>query len=190
MKNYEIANEERVFKTPRMEGIKRTLRAADGDEFTHTIIKSQPSVAIIVRKDGKIAFIRQLRSTTNQYYIEIPAGLLNEGEDSILDAAKREVREETGLIAKNVKILVQGPSLLDPSKSDEDFGVAIADVCGHKKQILDENERIDSELIWLPEDEVFSRLRQQMNEGKPFYDGLFLSGHTMYALLAYSFLRK
>ena len=190
MKNYEIANEERVFKTPRMEGVKRTLRAADGDEFTHTIIKSQPSVAIIVRKDGKIAFIRQLRSTTNQYYFEIPAGLMNEGEDSILDAARREVREETGLIAKNVKILVHGPSLLDPSKSDEDFGVAIADVCGHKKQILDENERIDSELIWLPEDEVFSRLRQQMNEGVPFYDGLFLSGHTMYALLAYSFLRK
>ena len=191
MKNYTIVSEERVFKTPRMEGIRRTLRAADGDKFTHTIIKSQPSVATIVRKDGKIAFICQLRSTTNQYYIEIPAGLMNEGEDSILDAAKREVREETGLIATNVKILVKGPSLLDPSKSDEDYGVAIADVCGHqKKQSLDENERIDSELIWLPEDEVFSRLRQQINEGVPFYDGLFLSGHSLYALLAYSFLCK
>lgn len=190
MKNYEIANEERVFKTPRMEGVKRTLRAADGDEFTHTIIKSQPSVAIIVRKDGKIAFICQFRSTTNQYYIEIPAGLMNEGEDSILDAARREVREETGFIAKNVKLLVQGPSLLDPSKSDEDFGVAIADFCAEKEQVLDENERIDSQILWLNEDEVFTRLREQMNEGKPFYDGLFLSGHTMYALLAYSFLRK
>lgn len=190
MKNYTIVSEERVFKTPRMEGIRRTLRAADGDKFTHTIIKSQPSVAIIVRKDGKIAFIRQLRSTTNQYYFEIPAGLMNEGEDSILDAARREVREETGLIAKNVKLLVNGPSLLDPSKSDEDFGVAIADVCGQKAQSLDENERIDSEILWLNEDEVFTRLREQMNEGKPFYDGLFLSGHTMYALLSYSFLRK
>lgn len=190
MKNYTVMNEERVFKTPRMEGVRRTLVADDGDKFTHTIIKSQPSVAIIVRKDGKIAFIRQLRSTTNQYYFEIPAGLMNEGEDSILDAARREVREETGLISKNVKLLVNGPSLLDPSKSDEDFGVAIADVCGQKAQSLDENERIDSEILWLNEDEVFTRLREQMNEGKPFYDGLFLSGHTMYALLSYSFLRK
>lgn len=190
MKNYTIVSEERVFKTPRMEGVRRTLVADDGDKFTHTIIKSQPSVAIIVRKDGKIAFIRQLRSTTNQYYFEIPAGLMNEGEDSILDAARREVREETGLIAKNVKLLVNGPSLLDPSKSDEDFGVAIADVCGQKAQSLDENERIDSEILWLNEDEIFTRLREQMNEGKPFYDGLFLSGHTMYALLSYSFLRK
>ena len=135
-KHYEIVCEERVFKTPRMEGVRRTLRAEDGDEFTHTIIKSQPSVAIIVRKEGKIAFIKQLRSTTGKYYLEIPAGLLNEGEGSILDAARREVREETGFIAKNVKLLVQGPSLLDPSKSDEDFGVAIADFCAEKEQVL------------------------------------------------------
>ena len=189
-KHYEIVCEERVFKTPRMEGVRRTLRAEDGDEFTHTIIKSQPSVAIIVRKEGKIAFIKQLRSTTGKYYLEIPAGLLNEGEGSILDAAKREVREETGLIAKDVKLLVHGPSLLDPSKSDEDFGVAIASVCGEKKQALDENERIDSRIIWLPENEVFSRLKEQMSTGRPFFDELFLSGHTMYALLAYNFLRN
>lgn len=190
MRDYKIVSEERVFWTPRMEGVRRTLLADDGDQLIHTIIKSQPSIATIVQHEGKIVFVREFRSTTNQYYVQIPAGLKKEEEDSILDTAAREVLEETGLIAKDVKLLVHGPSLLDPSKSDEDFGVATCSVCGKEKQILDETERIDSELIWLPEDEVFTRLRAQISEGVPFYDGLYLSGHTLYALLAYSFLRN
>ncbi|MCI8965846.1 MAG: NUDIX hydrolase [Clostridia bacterium] len=190
MKKYVIANEERVFKTPRMEGVKRTLTATDGsDEFTHTIIKSEPSIATIVRsEDGKIAFIKQLRSTVNQYFLEIPAGLRNPGEESMLDVSRREVREETGMLLKDVRLVVNGPSLLDPSKSDEDFGVAEATACGQKARCLDENERISSDIIWIDEADVFVRLREQLSEGKPFYDGLFLSGHTVYALLAYNFL--
>lgn len=189
MRKWTLKKEERVFKTPRMEGVKATFVADDGESFTHTIIKSEPSVAIIVRRDdGKIAFIKQMRSTTGEYYMEIPAGLKNPDEGSILDAAKREVREETGFLVKDVKILVHGPSLLDPSKSNEDFGVAIATAASKKSRCLDENEQIDEEIIWLDEKEVFSRLYNQMALGEPFFEGMYLSGHTMYALLSYQFL--
>ena len=191
MKKWTLTNEEMVFTNPRMEGVKATYVADDGESFTHTIIKSQPSVAIIVRRDdGKIAFIKQMRSTTGKYYMEIPAGLKNADEDSILEAAKREVREETGFLTKNVEILVKGPSLLDPSKSNEDFGVAIAMAASKKSRCLDENEHIEEEIIWIDEDEVFERLRHQMANGEPFFEGLYLSGHTMYALLTYQFLKK
>lgn len=190
MKKWTLKKEERVFKTPRMEGVKATYVADDGESFTHTIIKSQPSVAIIVRReDGKIAFIKQMRSTTGEYYMEIPAGLKNVDEDSILEAAKREVQEETGFLTKNVQILVNGPSLLDPSKSNEDFGVAIATAATQKSRCLDENEQIDEEIIWIDENEVFARLYNQMSLGEPFFEGLYMSGHTMYALLAYKFLK-
>ena len=74
MKDWTLKKEERVFKTPRMEGVKATYVAEDGESFTHTIIKSQPSVAVIVRsEDGKIAFIKQFRSTTGKCYMEILA---------------------------------------------------------------------------------------------------------------------
>ena len=190
MKNWTLTNEERVFKTPRMEGVKVTYVAEDGESFTHTIIKSQPSVSVIVRsEDGKIAFIRQMRSTTGEYYMEIPAGLQNADEDNILEAAKREVREETGFLVKDVKILVKGPSLLDPSKSNEDYGVALATAESRESRCLDENEQIDEEIIWMDEKEVFQRLHHQMTTGDPFFKGLFLSGHTMYALLSYQFLK-
>lgn len=178
-------NEERVFKTPRMEGVKVTYNDDSGNNvLTHTIIRSKPSVAIIVRNEGKIALIRQFRSTTAKYYFEIPAGIMENGETEI-DAAIREVREETGLLIKNVKILVKGPSLLDPSKSDENYGVAVADGYGKKGQCLDEAEQIDSEILWMEETEVFERVKAQLFNGEKFSEDLFMSGHSLYAIMAY-----
>lgn len=185
MKKLTKYDEERVFKTPRMEGVKVSYNDDLGNHvLTHTIIKSKPSVAVVVRKDGKIALIRQFRSTTGEYYIEIPAGLIEENETEP-EAAMREVREETGLLVRGGYVLVKGPSLLDPSKSDENYGVAVMDAYGQKGRCLDEMEQIDSEIIWMDEDEVFSKVKAQLFEGKPFYDELFMSGHSMYALMAY-----
>lgn len=159
-------------------------------KITHTVIKSKPSVAVIIKKGQQIALIRQFRSTSGQWHIEIPAGLVEvyKGE-TVLEAAIREAREESGLLVKDVHMLVKGPSLLDPSKSDEDYGVAVATAYGHKNQCLDAMEQIDSKVFWMNEDEVFSRLVSQHYEGKPFMDDLFMSGHSVYALLSYM-LRK
>jgi ADP-ribose pyrophosphatase len=185
MKKLVKTNEERVFKTPRMEGVKVSYADDQGNHvLTHTIIKSNPSVAIVVRKNGQIALIQQFRSTTGQNYIEIPAGVINDGESEEA-AAIRETREETGLLVKDAYSLVKGPSLLDPSKSDENYGVAVAEVYGQKAQCLDEMEQIDSEILWMDEKEVFARVRAQMFKGEPFMDDLFMSGHSMYALMAY-----
>lgn len=177
--------EERVFKTPRMEGVKVSYSDEQGNHvLTHTIIKSNPSIAIIVRKEGKIALIKQFRSSTGENYIEIPAGIINDGE-SEAEAAVRETLEETGLIVNNVDVLVKGPSLLDPSKSNENYGVAVADVCGKGERMLDETEEIDDEIIWMNEEEVFERVRAQIYKGEFFKDNLFMTGHSLYALMAY-----
>lgn len=185
MKKLTKTNEERVFKTPRMEGVKVSYADAQGNHvLTHTIIKSNPSVAIVVRKNGQIALIQQFRSTTGQNYIEIPAGVINDGESEEV-AAIRETREETGLLVNGVYSLVKGPSLLDPSKSDENYGVAVAEVYGQKSQVLDEMEQIDSDIIWMDEKDVFARVKAQMFKGEPFINDLFMSGHSLYALMAY-----
>ena len=186
MKKLTKKYEEPVFKTPRMEGVKVSYGDEMGNHvLCHTIIKSKPSVAVVVRNDdNKIALIRQFRSTTGEYYIEIPAGLIEENETEA-EAAMREVREETGLLVRGGWVLVKGPSLLDPSKSNENYGVAIMDAYGKKGQCLDEMEQIDCEIIWMDEAEVFSKLKAQMFEGKPFHEGLFMSGHSLYALMAY-----
>lgn len=190
MKTWILQNETTTFETKRMRGAKVTYVAGDGDSVNHTIIRSEPSIAVIVRReDGKICFIKQMRTTTGKYHMEIPAGCKEVNESNILETAKREVREETGFLTKDVKILVKGPSLLDPSKSDEDYGVAIATPATQKSRCLDVDEKIEKEVIWIDENEVFERLHHQMANNEPFYEGLYMSGHTMYALLAYKFLK-
>ena len=185
MKKLTKTNEERVFKTPRMEGVKVSYADEQGNHvLTHTIIRSNPSVAVVVRKNDQIALIQQFRSTTGQNYVEIPAGIINDGETEEA-AAIRETREETGLLVKDAYSLVKGPSLLDPSKSDENYGVAVAEVYGQEAQMLDEMEQIDSKILWMDEKDVFARLKAQMFNGEPFMDGLFMSGHSLYALMAY-----
>lgn len=191
MDNYKKVSQEQVFKTPRMEGLKVSYVDEQGNPvLTHTIIHSKPSIAVIVKNNGKIAFIKQFRSTTGQWYIEVPAGLIEDGENKE-NAAIREAEEETGLIVEKVKVLVKGPSILDPSKSDEDFGVAVAEMVGKRKRHLDETEQISNQIIWLEEEVIFQKLCEQLFEGKAFYEDLFLSGHSLYALMAYKiYLRK
>lgn len=187
MKNYTLVHEEECFRTPRLSAVKVTYASEDGEQINHTIIRSRPSVAIIVfNENDEIALIRQFRTTTGKWYYELPAGLIEDGE-SLLQAAEREVTEETGLVVEGLRSVSFGPNLLDPSKSDEDFGVAVGHVAGHIERHLDEQEVIEKEITWMPRHDVFFRLKQQMAYGKPFNDGLFMSGHSVYALLAYKF---
>jgi len=54
-------------------------------------------VSIIAHdKGGYYAIVKQFRNTINKWIYEFPAGKLDDGE-SIIRAAKRELREETGL---------------------------------------------------------------------------------------------
>ena len=160
MKNYSLVHEEECFHTPRLAAVKVAYTSGDGEEIDHIIIRSRPSVAIIVfNENDEIALIRQFRTTTGKWYYELPAGLLKDGE-YLLEAAEREVSEETGLMVKGLHSVSLGPNLLDPSKSDEDFGVAVGFVSGQTERHLDEQEVIEEEIIWMPRSEVFSRLKQ------------------------------
>ena len=178
MEKFNKVNEETVFKTPRMCGVKVTYESEES-EFTHTIIKSAPSVAVMITPAW-------MSKSSPKYFIEIPAGLLNYGE-TIEEAAKREAREETGLVVKEVKRLNKACNYLDPSKSNEDFGSAIAKVERIADRHLDEHEKIDSHIIWMPLSEVKLRLMKQIVEGKDFFEGLYMSGHSTDTILQYFF---
>jgi 8-oxo-dGTP pyrophosphatase MutT (NUDIX family) len=72
----------------------------DGSDGEYNIVVSPPAVFIIAQNENKyIYLVGQMRYTTGQYSIELPAGSTDNKDP--LESAKKELQEETGLTAKN-----------------------------------------------------------------------------------------
>ncbi len=81
-------------------------------------------VAIIpVTADEEVLLVRQFRPVVNNFVIEFPAGLNDKGENAV-DAAKRELIEETGYSAQDFILIAKGP--LSSGMSAEMMDVFIA----------------------------------------------------------------
>lgn len=71
-------------------------------ELTFSVVRLPDWVNIVpVTTDGDILFIRQHRLGTNSITLEVPAGIIEKGEDP-LRAAERELREETGFHSSKI----------------------------------------------------------------------------------------
>lgn len=78
----------------------------DGSESTREIIEHSGAVAIVAIDDEKnVYMVKQYRKAVEEVLMEIPAGTLEKGEEP-LSCAKRELAEETGLIAENWQRIV------------------------------------------------------------------------------------
>src|SRR5258707_9175264 len=76
-----------------------------GWKIKRSIVRHKGSAVMIAVDDkDRIMLIRQYRLPANQFLWELPAGKLDDGEKP-LQAAKRELIEETGLRAKTWKKL-------------------------------------------------------------------------------------
>lgn len=71
----------------------------NGKEGQYNVIESLGSVFIIaLNGQNQILLIKLFRYPSQKYFWEIPGGAIDEGESPI-EAAKRELQEETGFIA-------------------------------------------------------------------------------------------
>lgn len=73
----------------------------DGSDGIYGVVQLPESVGILaVDSEDRVALVRQWRYVHGRVGIEIPTGGLN-NDESHLDAAKRELLEETGLVAQS-----------------------------------------------------------------------------------------
>ena len=74
-------------------------------EHEFVILNSPNWINVVpVTKDGRILFIKQFRPGNNKISLEVPGGLVEKGEEP-LQSAIRELKEETGGVAKNWKLI-------------------------------------------------------------------------------------
>ncbi len=74
-------------------------------KVTREVIEHPGAAAVLAIENGKLLLVRQHRFP-HGYVLEIPAGTLEKGEKPI-KCAFRELREETGHIAKKMKPLIK-----------------------------------------------------------------------------------
>ena len=82
-----------------------TVELPNGKEAIREIVRHPGAVCVIpVTNEGEVIMVKQYRYAFEQIMLEIPAGKLEPGEDP-LDAVKRELEEESGVIANNIEYM-------------------------------------------------------------------------------------
>src|SRR5690606_6171581 len=95
---------EQVFKGKVIDLQVDTVELPDGRTATREIVRHPGAAAVVAIQQGKMIVVDQYRKALGKAHIEIAARKLYPNQDPHI-AAIREVEEETGFIAQEVKLL-------------------------------------------------------------------------------------
>lgn len=103
--NFTILNIEKKYQGHAFDVAKVHAKLPNGKERDYDLIQHPDSVAIVpVDQAGRIYFVSQYRIGPQSDLLELPAGVMEAGETP-LECAEREVREETGMAAGEIRPL-------------------------------------------------------------------------------------
>ncbi len=145
------------------------IRLPDDRERFYDLVEHGDSVSIVpVDAQGNIYFVSQPRIGSGDTLLELPAGVMDDGETP-LQCAKREVREEIGMAAGEIRTL--GGFYLAAGYSDEYMTVFLATKLFESPLPPDEDEFINIQKM--PAAKAFQKAQA----------GEFQDGKTLAALL-------
>lgn len=138
-------------------------RLPNGMTVELEVVRHPGASAIVpLHDDGRVVMIRQYRHAAGGMIYEVPAGRLNAGEDP-RDCARRELREETGLLAERIDRL--GAIFTTPGFTDEKIHLFVARGLKSVGQQLDHDEVI--EVIERPLPDLMQMIRRgEIIDGK------------------------
>lgn len=167
--SFKLLGEENVYRGRVFDLVKVHFRLSNGKEPTFDLVKHHGAVVILpVDVDGNIWFVRQFRIGAEQELLELPAGLLEEGETPEASAA-REIQEEIGMASG--ELISLGEFYMVPGYSTEKLHAFLATGLYPSSLPTDEDELL--ERVSLSIQETYALVRS----------GKILDGKTLAVLL-------
>ncbi len=124
------------------------VKLPNGQESSREIVEHSGGVGILPYYQGKVILVEQFRKPAEEVLLEIPAGKLEKGEET-LSCAKRELEEEIGYQSESFKFIAD--FYTSPGFTDELIYLYLAEDLIQTEQLLDDGEFINVKEFTLEE---------------------------------------
>lgn len=126
------------------------IELPNGKGAFREVVRHPGAVCVIpVTESGEVIMVKQFRYPFSRVLLEIPAGKLEPDEEP-LDAVKRELEEESGVVAENVEFI--GMTYTTVAFTDEKIYTYMATGLAFKESHPDEDEFL--EVVRIPLDKL------------------------------------
>ncbi len=158
--------EELVVECPIFRLMTVTFEAPNGETFQRQIVRHPGAVAVLpLHDDGTVTLVSQFRGAIEQNLIEIPAGLLDVPGEDLVTAAARELHEEVGLVATELRLLTTYHAAV--GFCDEAISIFLATGLTHVGSDLQGPEEAFLQVLRVPVDEALAMIKRgEITDGK------------------------
>ena len=152
------------------------------EEFKSMKPDAVSCVVILKGEQPKLLLSYEYRYPTGQFLLSVPAGLMDKNDESVLDTAQREIKEECGLDVDKKDMHIINPLLFStPGMSDESNALVcvMIDSIDDLNQSGAEGSELFNGFKLLTKEEALKTLKEGVDENGIFYS-IFTWAGLMY----------
>ena len=153
--DWQLLESKTEYETGWYDGGYDLLEQPDGTEKRYYWADLPAAVVVVARIDDQILFVEQYRPTIRETHLELPAGIVEDGE-SYTTAAARELEEETGFRPSSTALLQEYAVATGVLRHQR--GIVYAEGLELGERELDSNEFLEVRTV--PVEEALERARE------------------------------
>jgi len=141
MSKEKLLSSRTVFEGRAVKLILSTVEKSTGETVTREIVEHRDAIAaVVVDNHGHVVMVRQFRVPTGKDLLEIPAGVMEDGE-SPEECVRRELQEEIGYIPQKITRL--GGFYPAPGYCSEFINVFLAVELRESRLVAEDTDEIE-----------------------------------------------